>query len=71
MIVLMRGAVLRLLKRDPTIGVLEITFFKITIAALILTPFPFIFEQQGFPELWDSSETVKLIVAAGVVLTMM
>jgi len=74
MIVLLRRACVILRSKDPTISVLEITFFKIIIASIVLIPPTFIVEPGAFKALIHDNTTqeyqVTLLVGAGVLLTM-
>jgi drug/metabolite transporter (DMT)-like permease len=71
MIVVIRRACIILREQDPTISILEITLIKVAIATLI-TVIPALWIETGaFAALKESSTDLKLLVAGGVVITML
>jgi len=70
MMVLLRRACVILRFKIPTMTVAEITLIKMFQTFIFLLPFPFIFEPKAFNAIIDSTLTIKLLVGAGVLITM-
>eukprot|EP01116_Phalansterium_solitarium_P000801 TRINITY_DN10658_c0_g1_i1.p1 TRINITY_DN10658_c0_g1~~TRINITY_DN10658_c0_g1_i1.p1 ORF type:complete len:397 (+),score=119.60 TRINITY_DN10658_c0_g1_i1:90-1280(+) len=67
--VLLRRACVKLRERDPLISVVEISFFKMALATVVLLPFPLIFELDALPLLGRLPHGAIITVAFGVVIT--
>jgi len=70
MLVLLRKACVVLRKRDPTTSVLEITLIKVAMATIMVAPVTLALEINSWTALYKAEYHIKLLVGAGVFVTM-
>jgi len=70
MLVLLRRSCITLRKRDPTTSILEITLIKVTMATIMLIPATLALEIDAWSALLHAQVDMKLLVGAGVFITM-